>query len=326
MSVDDPNVHGFTDTDTPVPPQVVVGVPALRQHLPASVDLGNDAGAGLEGMSLDEQVTPFLRILQTNSPQVDESQMEYVPGARAGMLYDTAAQEGFDALMRPNAAAGAGVQVMICFREHGFGIWIPRDKEGGFRGMLPASDPSVLTELRKYGGSRFNLPRFKKDSGWTSRSRPCQPTIINGEEVELVETINYYVLYAPHGLPLAADNFRRAIMRFTSTSIGVATGLNTRMKNWVYRQPDNSLRPAQIWSYRWLVRTLSQSNASGSWYNYRFDLEPSTARPPFDTTAMILRTDPLFEEGRAFYELARRGGVKMDDAADKGGGEEDPPF
>jgi hypothetical protein len=71
----------------------------------ATYDLGEDAGAGTEDMRMEEQLTPFLRILQKGSPQVDEESPEHMPGAKPGMLFDTATQETYD--------GKAGVQVLV---------------------------------------------------------------------------------------------------------------------------------------------------------------------------------------------------------------------
>lgn len=286
-------------------------------------DPGDDAGAGLDDMSMEEQVTPFLRILQSNSPQLKEGNPEYVEGARGGMLFDTATQDAYPALVK--AGEVTGVPFQICERERLFGIWTPRDLDGGFHGTLAPDSEIIIEALRKYR-DRFHLPRFRKESGWTSKGKPCDPTTFDGQEVEFIETINYYVQYAPAGMPLEAGTVRRAILRFTSTSLSVATNTNSRMKSWLFRDPrSGQMRTPAIFTWRWRLRTVPQSNASGDWYNYRIDLEPATAKPPFDTLAMIPRTDPLFALGREFYELAHSGKVKVDHGAAGGvGGDEIP--
>jgi hypothetical protein len=296
-------------------------LPAVRDDL---MDLGDDAGAGLEDLGLDETITPFVRILQAQSPQVVEGGPEQVAGLRAGMLYDTATQEGYDALLKQGGAPDVGIETAICFREHGFGIWRPRDLDGGFRGMLPANDEYVSAALKRFGGSKFNLPRFKKDSGWTSRGKKVEPLRYGDEEVELIETINFYHLYAPRGQRLEAATARRAITRFTSTSLQVAQGVLSKLRNWQYKvaapnEPGGFvMKPAQIWTYRWRLRTVPQVKGTNSWFNYRYDLEPADSKPTLDVKAMIARTDPLFQMGREFYELAKSGDVKVDESTASG--------
>jgi hypothetical protein len=75
------------------------------------------------------------------------------------------------------------------------------------------------------------------------------------------------------------------------------------------------------------MRTISQSKGSNDWFNYRFDLVPADAKPPFDMRAMIPRTDPLFAMGREFYDLARAGKVKADEgSASRDEDGDAPPF
>lgn len=328
-----PPVEEFTETVDLRAPQRTGQSQAvdIKHRQLAPIDLGDDAGAGLEEMGMDALITPFLRILQSGSPQVKETEGAYVPGARPGMLFDTATQEYYEALVHQGAAADAGTQLVICYADQGFGIWVPRDLDGGFRGMVPLHDPIVLGELKRIGGSKFNLPRYKKDTGWTSRGQKCDPSRVNGEDVELVETINYYVLYAPQGETIAADNARRAIVRFTSTALQVAQGVNTMMKNWVYRAADASspagysMRPAAIYSYRWRMRTVAQAKGANSWFNYRLDRDPVDAKPPLDPRNMIAASDPLRALGREFYELAKAGKVKADEGA-AARDDDAPPF
>lgn len=295
---------------------------------PVEMDLGDDAGAGLEDMSLDEQVTPFLNVVQTGSPQVKQENAEYVPGIMPGMLFDTASMEFHDALIRQGAPPGLGCQAMICGRELEYAVLIPLERGGGFRGALKQTDPFVREALER-AGNKYRLPRFK-DNKW-SNPEAVMRYGADEEEVELVETIKYYLLYGPSGEDLNEGNAMRAIMRFKSTSLQVATGINERLKRWVYKTPDGQMSAAQIWSYRWLIRTVPVARGTYSWYNPQFTLVPTDARPPYDTKAMIDRTGQLFQLGREFHELFRRGKVKVDET--KGGlagaeAEEDeaPPF
>jgi hypothetical protein len=278
---DDAEGAGRTNNEVmPKPHDAGAGHHPLPAHQEV-VDLGDDAGAGTEDMRMEEQLTPFLRILQAQSPQVLEGEGEYVDGARAGMFFDTATQEVF-----PGAE---GLQVMVAARDYHYGMWLPRDSGGGFRGMLMPEDPNVRRLIAQHGRFR-KLPHVTPD----------------GEAVDLVETIQLYLLYAP---VLAPETARRAIMSFSSASLPVAQNLLTRHNGWRYRQPDGAMRPAQLWSYVWRVKTVPQQNAKGRWYNYRFDLEPSGAKP---MGALVKRTDPLFAMGREFYQLVKSGGAKPD--------------
>jgi hypothetical protein len=158
------------------------------------VDLGEDAGAGTEDLRTEELLTPILRILQKGSPEVDPAMSEYNEDLRAGMIYNIATQEAY--------AGKTGIEMVVCARDYHYGMWVPRDLGGGFRGMLRPEDPAVRQGLAKHG-------KFKK----------LPHTTEEGEQVELVETIQLYVLYAEDHL--TDHNAQRAIVAFTSSALPV---------------------------------------------------------------------------------------------------------
>jgi hypothetical protein len=259
------------------------------------MDLGDDAGAGMEDLSMQEQLTPFLRILKKGSPQVDPALPEYNEDLRAGMIYDTATQEAY--------SGKDGIEVVVAARDYHYGMWVPRDSGGGFRGMVRPDDPAVRRLVAQHG-------RFKKLPHVTD----------DGEAVDLVETIQLYVLYAQSDL--SDLNARRAIISMSSTALPVAQAYLTRHNSWRYRQPDNSSKPAQLWSYRWRFSLIPQQNAQGSWFNWRIDLLPPGAKP---MEALVPRIDPLFAAGRAFYDMFRAGTIKADyEEAGKADGDQVP--
>ena len=278
------------------------------------VDFGDEASAGLEGMSMDEQLTPFLRMLQGLSPELNPTKAEHVPGAQLGMIINSATREAY--------SGSEGLDIVVCAREHNYGLWIPRDLGGGFRGAVPADDPLVTATLAravaKYGSSgKFKLPRYR-DGRWSDDPARTRDT---DEAVELVETGQLYVLYGPPGA-LDDTTAARAIVAMTSTALPVYQGLMTRHNSWRWRQPDGTMKPAQLWSYRHRLTTRADKNAKGEYFVWSLVLAPpaTTYRE-----ALIARDDPIFEMGREFYQLHRSGGVKADfesGAADA----EAPPF
>jgi hypothetical protein len=257
-----------------------------------------------ESSRIEEQVTPFLRILQALSPQCVEGEPAWLEAARPGMLYNTATQELYRAVP-PN---GEGVELVICAKDYHYGAWIPRDEGGGFRGIFSPDDPLVeetkARMVKKYGQSgRFRFPR-KRDGRWTDDA----PTLADtGEEVELVETGQVYALY---GAPtLTAANAQRVIVAFTSTQLPVYQGWWTRHTSWRYElekgKPPTALQP---YAYRWRLRTVSQTNKKGTFFNYDLKL----ADPAGPVPSMVKRTDSLYELARQFRTEYRAGQVKAD--------------
>jgi hypothetical protein len=72
-----------------------LSVPEAGREL-VQVDFGDDAGAGMEDVKAGEYRIPFLRILQSNSPQVKPPTAGGVPGAQAAMIFNTSTGELYD--------------------------------------------------------------------------------------------------------------------------------------------------------------------------------------------------------------------------------------
>lgn len=299
-------------------------LPAPRPPGPGTellvTDFGDDAGAGSEGMRVEEQLTPFLRMVQSNNPELKEGNAEYIADARQGMILDTAAGEVF--------SGKEGVEMVVCWREYGYGVWKPRDLGGGFRGMVPPDHPLVRRTMdrmaAKYGAksARFKFPRYR-DGRWSDEPALYVPSEgAEAEEVELTETGQLYCLWAP--APLTSGVARRAIVSFTVTSKPEYDRFNTRWTGWMFPQPERGAdgrptgrttdKPAPIWSYRWRLTTRLDKNSRGQeYYVWHLDLAPP-ARGPRE--ALYRREDPdLYDMARAFYQLCRAGEVKVDYAS-----------
>ena len=293
-------------------PRALAAAPgtALEVH-----DFGDDAGAGTEGASVNEQIVPFLRMMQKGSPQVDSDASEYLPDARLGAIYDTGSGELFD--------GRTGVDLLVAARDFHFGLWVPRERGGGFRGTVPETDPIVQDTLvrlgEKYGKSaRFKMPRFKQ-----GRWSDLPPLTADGEEVELVETGQLVTVYA--GADQLSDaTARRAIVACTSTSLATYRGWFSRHNSAQYRQNDGSMSAAATFSYRWNLSTAREENAAGVYYVWRLALRPNGAK---FVEALLKRTDPLYQTAREFYHEWRGGRVKVDyEAGAARGTDDDPPF
>ena len=294
--------------------------PPEKGKLPATVgtalevrDFGDDAGAGSEDLGLGEVLTPFLRMLQGLNPELNPSKAEHIPGAVLGQIINTATKELYGT-----------VDAVICSRSYHYGLWIPRDTGGGFRGALPPSDKLVRDTLArmnaKYGSSgKFKMPRYR-DGRWTDDPPRTADT---DEAVEMVETGQYYLLYDTAG-ELSAATAKRAIIAFTSTALPVYQGVNTRHASWTWQQPDGQRRPAPLWAYRWRVGSRPDKNNKGEFFVWNF-----TLAPPAETyrEALIERDDPIYTMGREFYDLVQSGTVKPDyDAPAADADDKDIPF
>ena len=273
----------------------------------ADADVAGEGDTGFEGTRLEERVIPFLRMAQGLSPQLNRSRGEYIPGLALGDMFNTVTGEHHDGI--------AGVEFVACWKNYHFGVWQPRDLGGGFRGMLPPDDPLVRQTLarmaQKYGNSaRFKLPRYK-NGAWSDEP----PRTRDGNEaVELVETGQLYVLYAPG--KITHDNYQPAIVSFTSTALPVYNAYVSSHGSKLWTQPNGQRREAKITAYRWRLATFHDKRAAGEFYNWkRIDL----AVPHDFVESRYAREDPLlFAAAEEFFEMARGGRLKVADSEGAG--------
>lgn len=86
--------------------------------------LAQNAGAGLEEIGADGFALPFLKLVQSLSPERDEDSDQYIEGAKEGMLFDTVTRELFD--------GKSGIEVIPVHIRQLVIEWTPRNQGGGF--------------------------------------------------------------------------------------------------------------------------------------------------------------------------------------------------
>ncbi len=106
-----------------------------------------DAGAGMETADKDSFELPFLRIIQKNSPQIDD-----VVGAKPGLFINTLTEEMFEECI-----------IIPCAFQRMFIQWAPRDEGGGFKGY---HDPlSVASgQIEGLGKDKNGFPVIGEDT------------------------------------------------------------------------------------------------------------------------------------------------------------------
>lgn len=105
----------------------------------ANVDMKMFEGesTGFEGTSNETFKTPFMKLLQALSPELDESDPKYIPGAKAGLFCNSATQQLYDSL-----------NIIVLKVEHSLIAWRP--DRGGFAGRYnKAKEKEVV--VRKEG-------------------------------------------------------------------------------------------------------------------------------------------------------------------------------
>ena len=283
-----------TKTD---PKKTTVDLDEPTENLPAAapaggalvnLDFGDDAGAGLENVELDEFRIPIFRILQSNSPQCRPPQQGGIAGARPGMVLNTQTGEVFD--------GEKGLDLLPCHRDHNYGEFIPRDENGGgggFVGLRPIDDPLVLEARAKHG-------KFGK-----------LPT---PDGNELVETFYLFGLFH-----LPTDVWCRGIVTFSSTQVKKYQAFMGRVLNLTYVVGGKRVQPP-MWAHRWRLTTVYETKGQFGYYGWRLTLaevdENGVERPPVASLVPLRlesgEPNPLYVEGKSFYELIKSGRASAD--------------
>jgi hypothetical protein len=278
-------------------------------------------------MSADDQITPFLIMMQGLSPGINPSEAKHIEGAGLGMIVNTGTKEFYKGT--------EGLDIIICASDRNYKAWVPRDLGGGFRGSFDETDPVVREVMgrmiAKYRDSApYKMPRYR-DGKWSDEPARTPDT---DEPIELIDTAQYYVLAGPHG-DLNPQTVFRAIVAFKSTALSVWRGANSRWSSWKFSQK-GMMKPAPRWAFMWHLTTRPESKGPGKNY-YNWNLEPVVKNYKEAPLTRIESAIPLsYEDRRALYdmgsefrELYARGAVKVDYEASAGAAAEDadnPPF
>lgn len=211
-----------------------------KNTLPAAYDYGDDAGAGFEGTSRDDFTMPFLYILQSNSPIVEQGLVE---AARPGVLLNSASQEMFPA---DQAKQAAGIVFVPCYRQHIFVEWKPN--RGGFVAQHEI-DSEVVAKAKQSG-------KFGE---------------LKVGENDLTETFYIY------GLIVKTDGlFEPIVVPFTSTKIKQYKQLMTRV-NSIRVQTPGGLKQPPLYAHRLRIRTVRQENDKGAFFNFVIEFDGNNA-------------------------------------------------
>jgi hypothetical protein len=105
-------------------------------ELPATAGFMDDLGnSGFENVRPEDIAIPFIRVLQSNSPQCHGP--EKIPGAMAGQFYNTVT----------HAVYKDHIDIIPCAFQKVFIEWTPREQGGGF--IKEYLDSSILSGTKK---------------------------------------------------------------------------------------------------------------------------------------------------------------------------------
>ena len=239
---------------TPLPAaSSVPTVVSAERALPAELQVPDDAafaelsGLGNEQVTRDDLATPFLFILQDLSPQVKRTEAKYVEGAQAGMFFNSVTRQLYDGAL--------GLEIIDCYFEPLLTKWTPRDKGGGFKGVVEPSDP-ILKRCR-------NKVRDGKET----------QTLITPDGDEINNINQHYLLVRPYTKDAALNPYpwQPVCLGLGSTQIKKSKQLNAQLNLERVRTADGRIVPIPRFGVVWRLATVPERNQTGSWFGIQFE-------------------------------------------------------
>lgn len=238
-----------------------------------------DVGAGMEGADKDSYAIPFLRVLQSTSPQVNEARGEYIEGAKPGMLLNTATRKIY--------GGKEGLIILPCAFQRRFIRWAPRGDSNGFKGEFLPEEVAKLEETEmaiRHEGRLYALDEL----GETPHEKTTDT---------LSDTRSHFCIVCDE------DGHSQALLALTSTQIKKSKQLMSLLSAAKVETANGKVTPP-TWMNQVRITTVHESNDEGDWYGVMF------------TGEGFIKEQNLYDAGKAFYEAVSEGKAKADHNAD----------
>jgi hypothetical protein len=221
-------------------------------------ELVADAGAGVS-TAADDNIVPFIVLLQDMSPEIKKRDPNYVEGAEPGMYMDRATHKLWSGDEAMAERTGFPIlQFQHCYFDRAVVEWVPRNDGGGFvaRHELKGTIDDTMTRL---GGKQVVDPQDPNKKNWKTA---------DGLH-DLIDTRYHF------GNVVNGDDPRPAVLAFSSTGHTASRQWMTQMKEFKIVDPKTQqpmrnergellIQPA--WSRRYYIGTKPRENKKGSFF------------------------------------------------------------
>lgn len=245
-----------------------------------------DAGQGVS-TAVEDNLVPFVAILQTNSPQVSKRDPKYIAGAEPGDILITSLNRIWK--------GETGIVFQPCAFDRDYVEWRPRDSGGGFVGRHPRM-PATAKQVQD--------PKNPQRQRWVT---PAGTDIID---------TRYHFGYILN--PEAAEGSgpdlgaMQAVIALSSTGHTFSRTWMTQMSQ--LRLPGGKAAPSR--SRKFALVTEPKTNASGSWFGWRSEDRGWVTDPEQYAAGTALYQS--IRDGSLRAAAPEQGG--------EGGGDEEIPF
>ena len=202
----------------------------------AAIDIEQFADEGFDNVDSKSLALPFLKVLGQLSPQVTQGDSNFIPEARAGMIYNTVTDELYD--------GQKGISVIPCFYKLEYIEWKDRDKGAVAPVNVYPSDSDIMSKTTRGDDGKDRLP--------------------NGNYIE--ETASHYVMV------VEPEKTSTALVTIKSTQRKKSKKWNSMMMSLRQKKKDGQgfFKPAPF-TQQYNMRTVLEKNNLGSWFGWEIE-------------------------------------------------------
>ena len=202
----------------------------------ANLNIEQFADAGFENVDSKSLALPFLKVLGQLSPQVTQGDSQFIPEARAGMIYNTVTDELFD--------GAKGITVVPCYYKLEYIEWKDREKGAVAPVNVYSSDSDIMSK--------------------TTRGDDGKDRLENGNYIE--ETASHYVLI------VEPDKSSTALLTMKSTQRKKSKKWNSMMMSLRQKRKSGAgfFKPAPF-TQKYSLKTVLEKNNLGSWFGWEIE-------------------------------------------------------
>ena len=202
----------------------------------ANLNIEQFADAGFENVDSKSLALPFLKVLGQLSPQVTQGDSQFIPEARAGMIYNTVTDELYD--------GAKGITVVPCYYKLEYIEWKDREKGAVAPVNVYSSDSDIMSK--------------------TTRGDDGKDRLENGNYIE--ETASHYVLI------VEPDKTSTALLTMKSTQRKKSKKWNSMMMSLRQKRKSGAgfFKPAPF-TQKYSLKTVLEKNNLGSWFGWEIE-------------------------------------------------------
>lgn len=198
------------------------------------------------GFRREDLMMPFIKVLQKLSPELDETEVKFMEGAKPGDFCHTALEEYY-------SGADGILMVPVAYTIN-YTAWRPRDESGG-GGLVQdyGSDPSCLE-----GCTRNEKKQLVDENG------------------NLIVTSGLYYAYivVNDQNTVTGKRIEQAIIQMASTQLKKSRRLNAKIEHYrhVVETKDGPVQvKVPMYFHVFKLTTVPEQNDQGKWMGYKID-------------------------------------------------------